>query len=210
MDRDDESVRQRAWRCGASYLLQKPFDPERLGEYRYRVRPAFLSPTRHIGWGEAQEVGLELRRETYPDVLNVAFARGFVSSQAFVERLVGVFLASLVVFALLLVANGADPIAGYRAMWSSITRDTTAFGDVTVKRSTPDDSVPGARQNSELVVAKASMTTSHLRLERAWSTWLESGPMLVAVIPDRTRPDTTPRRISPLANIIAVRRTMPP
>jgi len=63
-----------------------PFDPERLGEYRYRVRPAFLSTTRHIGWGEAQEVGLELRRETYPDMLNVAFARGFVSSQAFVDR----------------------------------------------------------------------------------------------------------------------------
>lgn len=30
IDSDDESVRQRAWRCGASYLLQKPFDPERL------------------------------------------------------------------------------------------------------------------------------------------------------------------------------------
>ncbi len=48
-------------------------------------------------------------------------------------RLVGVVVASLVVFALLLVANGSDPIAGYRAMWDSITRDWTAFGDVLVR-----------------------------------------------------------------------------
>jgi hypothetical protein len=34
-------------------------------------------------------VGIELRRETYPGVLNVAFTRGFVSSQAFVDRYVG-------------------------------------------------------------------------------------------------------------------------
>ena len=37
--------------------------------------------------GDAQEVGLELRRETYPGLLNVAFTRGFVSSQAFVDHL---------------------------------------------------------------------------------------------------------------------------
>jgi ABC-type uncharacterized transport system permease subunit len=48
-------------------------------------------------------------------------------------RLVGVFVASLVVFALLLVAKGSDPIEGYRAMWSSVTRDSTAFGDVLVR-----------------------------------------------------------------------------
>jgi ABC-type uncharacterized transport system permease subunit len=48
-------------------------------------------------------------------------------------RLVVVFVSSLVVFALLLVANGADPVAGYRAMWSSITRDSGAIGDVLVR-----------------------------------------------------------------------------
>jgi hypothetical protein len=63
-----------------------PFDAELAGEYRYRVRPAFMDAARNISWGDAQEVGLELRRETYPGVLNVAFARGFVSSQAFVDR----------------------------------------------------------------------------------------------------------------------------
>lgn len=30
MEDDEEEVRQRAWKGGASYLLQKPFDPERL------------------------------------------------------------------------------------------------------------------------------------------------------------------------------------
>ncbi len=63
-----------------------PFDPEQLGEYRYRVRPAFMSAARAISWGDEQEVGLELRRETYPALLNIAFTRGFVSSQAFVDK----------------------------------------------------------------------------------------------------------------------------
>ncbi|MBA2382985.1 MAG: phospholipase [Chloroflexi bacterium] len=63
-----------------------PYDPELPGEYRYRVRPAFMDATRAIILGDPQEVGLELRRETYPGELNVAFTRGFVSSQAFVDR----------------------------------------------------------------------------------------------------------------------------
>jgi hypothetical protein len=63
-----------------------PFDPELPGEYLYRVRPAFMDPARNISWGDSQEVGLELRRETYPGLLNIAFTRGFVSSQAFVRK----------------------------------------------------------------------------------------------------------------------------
>lgn len=49
------------------------------------------------------------------------------------SRVVIVFFASLAVFALLLVAKGANPIDGYRAMWDSVTRDSTAFGDVLVR-----------------------------------------------------------------------------
>jgi simple sugar transport system permease protein len=48
-------------------------------------------------------------------------------------RLVTVFAASLLVFALLLLAKGADPVSGYRAMWNSVTRDSTAIGDVLVR-----------------------------------------------------------------------------
>ena len=50
-------------------------------------------------------------------------------------RTLGSVAAALVVFALLLVAKGADPISGYRAMWNSITRDSGAFGDVVVRTS---------------------------------------------------------------------------
>jgi phosphatidylserine/phosphatidylglycerophosphate/cardiolipin synthase-like enzyme len=63
-----------------------PFDPELPGEYRYRVRAAFMDAGRNISWSDAQEVGLELRRETYPGLLNIAYSRGFVSSQAFVDK----------------------------------------------------------------------------------------------------------------------------
>ena len=46
----------------------------------------------------------------------------------------------------------------------------------------------GARQNSELVVGRASMMTNHFKLASACRTWLLSGPMLAAVIPDRISP----------------------
>lgn len=51
-------------------------------------------------------------------------------------RTIGAGLAALLVFALLLVAKGSNPIDGYQAMWNSISRDSTAFGDVLV-RTTP-------------------------------------------------------------------------
>ena len=53
-------------------------------------------------------------------------------------------------------------------------------------------SCPGARQNSELVVGRGSRTTIHFRAARAWRTWFESGPMLVAVIPLSSRPSMFP------------------
>src|SRR5213594_2896820 len=55
-------------------------------------------------------------------------------------------------------------------------------------------STVGARQNSELVVGSGSMTTSHLRFPRACSTWFESGPMLVAVMPLSITPSIFPLR----------------
>lgn len=48
-------------------------------------------------------------------------------------RTAGALVAAAGVFALLLVANGTDPVEGYRAMWDSITRDTDSFGDVLVR-----------------------------------------------------------------------------
>ena len=63
-----------------------PRNAELSGEFRYRVTPVFMNAQDELSYGDAQEVGIELRRETYPGLLNVTFTRGFVSSQAFIER----------------------------------------------------------------------------------------------------------------------------
>jgi hypothetical protein len=56
------------------------------GEFLYRVTPVFMNGQDELSYGEAQEAGIELRRDTYPGQLNVSYTRGFVSSQAFVDR----------------------------------------------------------------------------------------------------------------------------
>ena len=56
-----------------------------------------------LSYGEAQEAPIELRRETYPGKIDVAFTRGFVSSQAFVDR-----YASAGPISTLLPAKGDD------------------------------------------------------------------------------------------------------
>jgi phosphatidylserine/phosphatidylglycerophosphate/cardiolipin synthase-like enzyme len=63
-----------------------PRNAELLGEFIYRVTPVFMNDKDELSYGEAQEAAVELRRETYPELLNVTFTRGFVSSQAFVDR----------------------------------------------------------------------------------------------------------------------------
>jgi hypothetical protein len=56
------------------------------GEFTYRVTPVFMDADDRLSQGVPQEANIELRRETYPGQLNVTFTRGFVSSQAFVDR----------------------------------------------------------------------------------------------------------------------------
>lgn len=56
------------------------------GDFLYRVTPMFMNGKDELSQGEAQHVAIELRRDTYPGILNVTFTRGFVSSQAFVDR----------------------------------------------------------------------------------------------------------------------------
>ena len=63
-----------------------PRNAELPGEFVYRVTPVFMNDADELSYGEAQEAAIELRRETYPGQLNVTFTRGFVSSQAFVDR----------------------------------------------------------------------------------------------------------------------------
>jgi phosphatidylserine/phosphatidylglycerophosphate/cardiolipin synthase-like enzyme len=53
---------------------------------RYRVTAMFMDKQDALSAGPAQEATIDLGSETYPGVLNVAFTRGFVSSQAFVHH----------------------------------------------------------------------------------------------------------------------------
>ena len=63
-----------------------PRNAELAGEFVYQVTAVFMNEADELSYGESQQAAIELRRETYPGVLNVAFTRGFVSSQAFVDR----------------------------------------------------------------------------------------------------------------------------
>lgn len=63
-----------------------PRNAEMSGEFVYRVVPVFMNEQDELSYGESQEAAIELSRETYPEKLNVTFTRGFVSSQAFVDR----------------------------------------------------------------------------------------------------------------------------
>lgn len=58
------------------------------GSFTYRVSPVFMNAADELSYGDPQTVDIELRRDTYPGVLNVTFTRGFVSSQAFVDKFV--------------------------------------------------------------------------------------------------------------------------
>jgi phosphatidylserine/phosphatidylglycerophosphate/cardiolipin synthase-like enzyme len=62
------------------------FNAELPGEFVYKVTPVFMDDSDVLSYGEPQEAAIELRRETYPGQLNVTFTRGFVASQAFVDR----------------------------------------------------------------------------------------------------------------------------
>ena len=63
-----------------------PFKAEMPGAFVYRVTPVFMNARDELSQGLAQEAAIELRRETFPGLLNVSFTRGFVSSQAFVDH----------------------------------------------------------------------------------------------------------------------------
>src|SRR5215216_4835350 len=63
-----------------------PRNAELAGEFLYKVTPVFMNSQDELSYGDPQEAAIELRRETYPGKLNVTFTRGFVSSQAFVDR----------------------------------------------------------------------------------------------------------------------------
>lgn len=63
-----------------------PRHAEMAGAFTYKVTPVFMNDKDELSYGEPQTAEIELRCETHPGKLNVAFTRGFVSSQAFVDK----------------------------------------------------------------------------------------------------------------------------
>jgi hypothetical protein len=63
-----------------------PRNAELAGEFVYKVTPVFMNDADELSYGESQRAAIELQRETYPGRLNVTFTRGFVASQAFVDK----------------------------------------------------------------------------------------------------------------------------
>ncbi|MCX6317831.1 MAG: phospholipase D-like domain-containing protein [Bacteroidetes bacterium] len=63
-----------------------PRNAELKGLFTYRVTPVFMNTMDELSYGEPQTASITLQRETYPNQLNVTFTRGFVSSQAFVDK----------------------------------------------------------------------------------------------------------------------------
>ncbi|MNF66238.1 hypothetical protein D3C85_311020 [compost metagenome] len=63
-----------------------PRNPEIEGLFTYVVKPVFMNKNKELSYGESQQCSIALARETYPNALNVTFTRGFISSQAFVDR----------------------------------------------------------------------------------------------------------------------------
>lgn len=63
-----------------------PRNAHKTGAFTYRVTPVFMNDKDEVHLGEPQTADIVLRDETYPGKLNVAFTRGYVSSQAFVDK----------------------------------------------------------------------------------------------------------------------------
>jgi phosphatidylserine/phosphatidylglycerophosphate/cardiolipin synthase-like enzyme len=63
-----------------------PFNANIPGTFIYRVTPVFMNAQNSLSYGDFQEVGIDLEAETYPGEMNICFTRGFISSQAFVDK----------------------------------------------------------------------------------------------------------------------------
>lgn len=66
-----------------------PRDADKPALFKYRVTPIFMGENDALSRGEPQEADFPLQRETFSGELDIAFTRGFVSSQAFADKFGG-------------------------------------------------------------------------------------------------------------------------
>ena len=76
------------------------------GAFTYRVTPVYMNSSGELSYGEAQQADIVLARETWPGQLNIAYTRGFVSSQAFAD----LFASKKGDIGKLLPGKGVDPL----------------------------------------------------------------------------------------------------
>ena len=107
--RRDDSVAHRSLNAPIQMFRWVSFPPfpRVWGEYTFRVEPAFMDDQDQLSHGEHQQAAMELGGFTRPGELDVAFTRGFVSSQAFVDRYE---LDQPAEMATLIPGSGADPL----------------------------------------------------------------------------------------------------
>jgi phosphatidylserine/phosphatidylglycerophosphate/cardiolipin synthase-like enzyme len=63
-----------------------PRNPYLPGEFEYKVKPVFMDNNEDLSYGASQTISINISNETYSNQLNIAFTRGFIMSQAFVDR----------------------------------------------------------------------------------------------------------------------------
>ena len=60
-----------------------------VGPFTFRVTAMMMDGAGMLSEGATQEATIDLGHETYPGLINIAFTRGYVASQAFVDRFGG-------------------------------------------------------------------------------------------------------------------------
>lgn len=146
-----------------------PFNADLPGEFDFKVTPIFMDADGMLGQGEPQIASLALSTETIPGKLNVTFTRGYVASQAFVDR-----YASTGDIATLLPKKAADgpgfvpthPLADEALAWMGFEarREILAILDAAIADPTATVSVVAYDLSERLVIEKFEALGARLRI----------------------------------------------
>jgi len=114
------------------------------GAFGYRVTPMSMAADGILSPGKAQTAAIELADETYPGELNVAFTRGFISSQAFVDNfgVVGALLPEHSKDGLTFKPTAANPERAYAWMGFEARRLLLKTLDDAIAAITPPNAGP--------------------------------------------------------------------
>jgi phosphatidylserine/phosphatidylglycerophosphate/cardiolipin synthase-like enzyme len=146
-----------------------PFNADLPGKFAFRVTPVFMDADGMLAQGDAQTASLELASATYPGKLNLAFTRGYVASQSFVDR-----YASAGPISTLLPAKADDgpsfvpthPLADEALAWMGFEahREIMALLDRAVADATAEVCVVAYDLSHRMVIEKLEALGPRLRI----------------------------------------------